>query len=90
MRAEKGAVTINLHGEITEINNARQFIDLLDAERRQQGISQMKMAELLDDPDAGQRYAGTYGRGDAKLSYTIRMAKALGLKIVFYKELIEP
>lgn len=75
---------------LTEVTSARQAIDMIDKERREKGISQMKMAEMLNDPDAGQRYAGSYGRGDAKLSYTIRMAKALGLKVMFYKELIEP
>lgn len=76
--------------EILEIKNARKGIDVIEQGRKEQGISQMKFAEKLNDPDVGQRYAGTLKRGDAKLSYTIRAARLAGYRVCFIKELIDP
>ena len=71
--------------ELVEIETARQAIDELDKARRQQGLSQMALAERLDDPDTGQRYARMYGSGNAKIAYVIRTARELGIKVYFSK-----
>lgn len=71
--------------ELLEIVTARQAIDELDRIRREQGISQMKMAELLNDPDMGMRWARMYGSGNAKIAYIIKAARELGVKVYFSK-----
>lgn len=71
--------------ELLEIKTARQAIDELDRIRRAQGISQMGMAERLNDPDTGQRYARMYGSGNARISYIIKAARELGVKVYFSK-----
>ena len=71
--------------ELLEIVTARQAIDELDRIRREQGISQMKMAELLNDPDVGMRWARLYGSGNAKIAYIIKAARELGVKVYFSK-----
>ena len=71
--------------EFLEIKTARQAIDELDRIRRAQGISQMGMAERLNDPDTGQRYARMYGSGNARISYIIKAARELGVKVYFSK-----
>ena len=71
--------------ELLEIVTARQAIDELDRIRREQGISQMKMAELLNDPDVGMRWARMYGSGNAKIAYIIKAARELGVKVYFSK-----
>lgn len=61
-------------------------IQLLDAERRKRGISQMKMAELAEDPDTGQRYARAWREKDCKLSFVLSWLDVLGLKIEIKNE----
>lgn len=71
--------------ELLEIETARQAIDELDRIRREKGISQMSMAERLDDPDCGMRWARMYGSGNARISYILRAARELGVKVYFSK-----
>ena len=71
--------------ELVEIETARQAIDELDRIRREKGISQMHMAERLNDPDVGMRWARMYGSGNAKIAYVIKAAKELGVKVYFSK-----
>jgi hypothetical protein len=69
--------------ELTEIETARQAIDELDRIRRENGYSQMKMAEILNDPDTGQRLYRAYRSGNCSLAYFIRWAKANGARVYF-------
>lgn len=69
--------------EFSEIESARQAIDQLDQVRRENGISQMRMAAILNDPDTGQRLYRAYKSGNCSLAYAIRWAKANGIKIYF-------
>ena len=69
--------------ELLEIDNARQAIDELDRIRREKGISQMGMAERMNDPDVGARWARMYGSGNAKIAYVIKAARELGVKVYF-------
>ena len=71
--------------ELVEIETARQAIDELDRIRREKGISQMNMAERLNDPDVGMRWARMYVSGNAKIDYVIKAAKELGVKVYFSK-----
>ena len=71
--------------ELTEITSARQAIDEIDKMRREQGISQMEMALRMNDPDTGQRYARMYKSGNARISYIIKTARELGVKVYFSK-----
>lgn len=71
--------------ELLEIETARQAIDELDRIRREKGISQMSMAERLNDPDAGMRWSRMYGSGNARISYIIKAARELGVKVYFSK-----
>lgn len=71
--------------ELLEIVTARQAIDELDRIRREKGISQMNMAERLNDPDVGMRWARMYGSGNARISYIIKAARELGVKVYFSK-----
>lgn len=71
--------------ELLEIETARQAIDELDRIRREKGISQMGMAERLDDPDFGMRWSRMYGSGNARISYILRAARELGIKVYFSK-----
>lgn len=71
--------------ELTEVTSARQAIDQLDAIRREKGITQMEMALRMNDPDTGQRYARMYKSGNARISYIIKTARELGVKVYFSK-----
>ena len=71
--------------EFIEITNARQAIDELDRMRREKGISQMKMAEILNDPDAGMRQLRAYKSGNCSFAYAIKWANAHGFKLYFCK-----
>jgi hypothetical protein len=68
------------------VQTARDGIDTLDAERRRQGISQMRISELADTPDVGQWYARMYGRGDVMLSKYLRFLRATGYELVMVKK----
>ena len=69
--------------ELTEIENARQAIDEMDRIRRDNGLSQMKMAEILNDPDTGQRLSRAFRSGNCSLAYFLRWAKANGVRVYF-------
>lgn len=69
--------------ELTEIENARQAIDEMDRIRRDNGLSQMKMAEILNDPDTGQRLYRAFRSGNCSLAYFLRWAKANGVRVYF-------
>lgn len=69
--------------ELTEIETARQAIDQLDQIRRDNGISQMRMAAILNDPDTGQRLYRAFRSGNCSLAYAIRWARANGVKVYF-------
>ena len=68
------------------IRTARDGIDTLDAERRQQGITQMRISEMADTPDVGQWYSRMYGRGDVMMSKFLRFARAAGYELVMVKK----
>ena len=68
------------------IQTARDGVDQLDAVRREQGISQMKISELANTPDVGQQYARMYGSGDVMLSKYLRFLRALGCELVIAKK----
>ena len=68
------------------IRTARDGIDTLDAERRKQGLSQMKISEMADTPDVGQCYARMYGRGDVMMSKFLRFLRATGYELVMIKK----
>ena len=72
--------------EFSEIESARQAIDQLDQVRRENGISQMRMAAILNDPDTGQRLYRAYKSGNCSLAYAIRWAKANGIRVFFCKD----
>jgi len=74
------------HVEYHIIQTARDGVDELDALRREQGISQMKISDLADTPDVGQQYARMYGRGDVMLSKYLRFLRSLGCKLMIIKE----
>ena len=59
-----------------------EIILRIDQERRKRGISQMRMAELADDPDTGQRYFRAWKKKDCRLSLVVRWLDVLGLEIV--------
>ena len=65
--------------ELTEI----EAIDELDRVRRENGLSQMKMAEILNDPDTGQRLYRAFRSGNCSLAYFIRWARANGVRVYF-------
>lgn len=69
--------------ELTEIETARQAIDELDRIRRENGYSQMKMAEILNDPDTGQRLYRAFRSGNCSLAYFIRWARANNVRVYF-------
>lgn len=68
------------------IQTARDGVDELDALRRAQGISQMKISDLADTPDVGQQYARMYGRGDVMLSKYLRFLRSIGCKLAIIQE----
>lgn len=68
------------------IQTARDGVDELDALRRAQGISQMRISDLADAPDVGQQYARMYGRGDVMLSKYLRFLRSLGCKLAIIQE----
>lgn len=67
------------------IQTARDGVDELDALRREQGISQMKISDLADTPDVGQQYARMYRGGDVTLSKYLRFLRSLGYKLAIVK-----
>ena len=69
--------------ELLEIESARHGIDELDRMRREHGLSQMKMAEILNDPDTGQRLYRAFRSGNCSLAYFLRWAKANGVRVYF-------
>ena len=78
-------MTMN-HFTFHVIRTARDGIDTLDAERRRQGMSQMRISELADTPDVGQWYARMYGRGDVMMSKFLRFLRATGSELVMVKK----
>ena len=68
------------------IRTARDGINVLDAERRKQGISQMRIAELADNPDVGQSYARMFRSGDVKMSKYLRFLRATGYELIMIKK----
>ena len=68
------------------IRSARDGIDTLDAERRKQGISQMRISAMADTPDVGQWYARMYGSGDVKMSKFLRFLRATGFELVMVRK----
>ena len=78
-------MTMN-HFTFHVIRTARDGIDTLDAERRRQGMSQMRISELADTPDVGQWYARMYGRGDVMMSKFLRFLRATGYELVMVKK----
>ena len=74
--------TMSLH----IIQTARDGVDELDALRRAQGISQMKISDLADTPDVGQQYARMYGRGDVMLSKYLRFLRSVGCRLAIIQE----
>ena len=74
------------HVEYHVIQTARDGVDELDALRREQGISQMKISDLADTPDVGQQYARMYGRGDVMLSKYLRFLRSLGCRLMIVRE----
>ena len=73
------------HMDYHIIQTARDGVDELDALRREQGISQMKISDLADTPDVGQQYARMYGRGDVMLSKYLRFLRSLGYRLMIVK-----
>jgi len=71
---------------IHEIQTARDGVDQLDALRRAQGISQMKISDLADTPDVGQQYARMYASGDVMLSKYLRFLRSVGCKLAIIQE----
>ena len=69
--------------ELFELENARQAIYKLDTIRRENGISLMKMAQILNDPDTGQRLYRAFRSGNCSLAYFIRWARANNIKVYF-------
>lgn len=67
------------------IRTARDGIDTLDAERRKQGLSQMRISELADTPDVGQWYSRMFGRGDVMMSKYLRFLHATGYELIMIK-----
>ena len=68
------------------IQTARDGVDELDALRRAQGISQMRISELADMPDTGMQYARMYGSGDIKLSKFLKYLRSVGCKLAIIHE----
>lgn len=68
------------------IQTARDGVDELDALRRAQGISQMRISDLANTPDVGQQYARMYGRGDVMLSKYLRFLRSIGYKLAIIQE----
>ena len=68
------------------IQTARDGVDELDALRRAQGISQMRISELADMPDTGLQYARMYGSGDIKLSKYLKFLRSVGCKLAIIQE----
>lgn len=68
------------------IRTARDGIDTLDAERRKQGLSQMRISELADTPDVGQWYSRMFGRGDVMMSKYLRFLHATGYELIMIKK----
>lgn len=68
------------------IKSARDGVETMDKIRREQGISQMKMAEKLDDPDVGMRQSRLIRNGSCQLWYMIKELNVLGYELVMVKK----
>lgn len=68
------------------IKSARDGVETMDKIRREQGISQMKMAEKLDDPDVGMRQSRLLRNGSCQLWYMVKELNVLGYELVIVKK----
>lgn len=68
------------------IKTARDGVETMDKLRRDAGISQMRMAELLDDPDAGMRQTRLKRNGSCQLWYMVKELEVLGWELVMVKK----
>lgn len=67
------------------VKSARDGVETMDRLRREQGISQMKMAEKLDDPDVGMRQSRLLRNGSCQLWYMVKELNVLGYELVIVK-----
>ena len=68
------------------VKSARDGVETMDRLRREQGISQMKMAEMLDDPDVGMRQSRMLRNGSCQLWYMVKELQVLGYELVMVKK----
>lgn len=68
------------------VKSARDGVETMDRLRREQGISQMKMAEMLDDPDVGMRQSRLLRNGSCQLWYMVKELQVLGYELVIVKK----
>ena len=72
--------------EYRVIRTARDGVDELDEQRRQQNLSQMSISEIAEMPDTGQQYFRMYKSGDVKLSKFLRYLRAVGMTLVMMRK----